>query len=87
MISDLNLLFDLKDVSKYKMLVNLPNDSTIQVKFVEKCFLTPTVVLKRVLYVPDFKFNLLYVSRLIAKNNCAIKFLSTFCAVQDFFTD
>lgn len=78
MISDLNMLYDLKDVSKENILVNLSNGSYVLVKYTEKCLLIPGLVLKRVLYVPDFKFNLLSVSKVTTENKCVIKFLNNF---------
>lgn len=75
MISNLNMLFDLKDVSNDKVLVNLPNGNYVPAKYIGKYFLTPELIFKKVLYVPDFKFNLLSVSKLTADNNCVVKFL------------
>lgn len=80
MLFDLNM-FDLKDVSKYNMPVNMPNGSFVLVKFVRKSYHTSNVVLKNVLYVPYFKFNLLFASKLITENNCVVKFLSTSCVI------
>lgn len=37
--------------------------------------------------MPDFKFNLLFVSRLTADNNCVFKFLDNSCVIQNFSTE
>lgn len=55
MIFYLNILFNLKNVSKENVPVNLPNESFVLVKYIGKCFLTLGLVLKTVLYVPNFK--------------------------------
>lgn len=81
MISDFNILFDLKDVSKENIPVNLPNGFFVFVRYIGKSFLTPGLVLKKVLYVLDFKINLLFMSRLTVENNCVIKLLNNSCVI------
>lgn len=37
--------------------------------------------------MPDFRFNLLSVSKLATENDCIVKFLRHSCVIQDSFTD
>lgn len=57
------------------------------VKFVGSCHLTPNTVVKRVLFILDFKFSLLFVSKLAFENNFSVKFLSHSYMVQDLHID
>lgn len=43
MISNLNILFDLKDVSKDNIPVNLPNGASVAVKYIGKYFLNSSI--------------------------------------------
>lgn len=81
MISDLNLMHDIKDISKTGLPVNLPNGLSVLIKHVGKCRLTSDIVLNNVFYVSDFKFNMLFVSRLTNENNCVVKFLKHSCII------
>lgn len=56
-----HMLFDIKDVSKNVLPVNLPNGLSVLVKYVGKCRLTHNIVLNNILYVSDVNFNLLII--------------------------
>lgn len=47
MISYFSVLFNIRDVSKCVMLVNLPNGNTVPVKCIASCQLTFEIVLKK----------------------------------------
>jgi len=63
-------------------LINLPNGPTIfanysgLVKFFDKCYLLD------VLYVPQFKLNLISTSKLSLQLKCTLTFISTHCIIQ-----
>ncbi|CAL1372799.1 unnamed protein product [Linum trigynum] len=63
--------------------VRIPNGDSIPVKRIGSVELTSGLKLKRVLYVPEFKCNLLSVSRLTQENNVALIFLRDMCIIQD----
>ena len=46
-------------------------------------FLSSDIMLFSVLYIPNFAFNLLSVSRLAKSLNCAVIFLPFHCLLQD----
>ncbi|CAL1357037.1 unnamed protein product [Linum trigynum] len=63
--------------------VRIPNGRYIPVEGVGSVQLNDRLILRRVLYVPDFKCNLLSVSRLTQDNAIALLFLADFCIIQD----
>lgn len=63
--------------------VKIPNDDTIPVKSVGNTRLPNRIEIKRVLNIPDFKWNLLFVSRLTRELNCVLIFFPDFCVLQD----
>ncbi|KAL5812533.1 hypothetical protein ACOSQ3_027483 [Xanthoceras sorbifolium] len=66
--------------------VTLPNHATIPVMYAGDVHLSPVLVLKDVLFVPQFQINLLSVSALLASSSLTIQFLHDGCVVQDLHT-
>lgn len=64
MLYNINMLLDIKVVYESGLPVNLPNDGFVL-----------ELVLEKVVFVLDYKFNLLSVSKLTIKHNCVIKFI------------
>ncbi|KAH0776707.1 hypothetical protein KY290_008118 [Solanum tuberosum] len=64
-------------------IVQLPNGETTQITHIGSCNVTPQDMLRNVLLVPDFKFNLLSVSQIIKDLKCAVFFFPNFVALQD----
>lgn len=64
--------------------VTLPDNSFISVKLSGDIRLSSTVVLKDVLYVPVFKFNLLSISKLAQDSRLSISFYLDYFTLQDF---
>ncbi|CAN1325400.1 hypothetical protein LINPERPRIM_LOCUS33485 [Linum perenne] len=58
------------------MSVSLPTSQQVSVSHIGFAFLTPTLVIRNVLVIPSFTFNLLYVSCLIAQHKMMLNFLS-----------
>ena len=47
---------------------------------------TPTISLSSVLYLPNFQFNLLSVSKITRGSNCSVSFFPNYCYFQDLVT-
>ncbi|CAL1413177.1 unnamed protein product [Linum trigynum] len=63
--------------------VRIPDGSSIPVKRIGSVKLDAGLSLGRVLHVPEFRCNLLSVSRLCQEHNVALIFLGDFCVIQD----
>lgn len=63
--------------------INLPTGDNVVISHIGKISLAPGLVLDKVLCVPAFKHNLLFVHKLLADNNCTIQFYGTYCTVID----
>lgn len=61
----------------------LPNGNSIGVSYKDTVVLDSNIILKDVLYVPSFKYNLISVSRFTHDNNDYLLFLSGNCLMQD----
>ncbi|KAL4324612.1 hypothetical protein GQ457_11G008400 [Hibiscus cannabinus] len=61
----------------------LPNNSVVSVAYSGTVRLSPSLVLRDVLFVPQFQFNLLSVSSLITDSNLSILFCKSECLIQD----
>jgi len=59
----MSLIIDMKPVKQHCCIV-MPNGQLAQVKHIGSIKIGPTLVLKDALYVPDFQFNVLTVSKL-----------------------
>ncbi|KAF7801679.1 Retrovirus-related Pol polyprotein from transposon RE1 [Senna tora] len=66
--------------------VQLPNGLIKKVKFVGKAILNTSITLENVLYVPEFKYNLIAVSKLATGLNVDVVFHDTGCVMQDRLT-
>ena len=85
MIGTSGLLSDLEQSSSLPN-VTLANGSATIVSGLGIANLSPNLSLSFVLYIPDFSFNLLSISKLIKILNCVAIFLSTHCNFQDLKT-
>ncbi|KAJ8421834.1 hypothetical protein Cgig2_020903 [Carnegiea gigantea] len=63
--------------------INLPNGNTASIAVVGNVELVNDIVLTKTLMVPEFKFNLLYVSKLLRDNNCVAIFYPELCLIQN----
>ncbi|KAJ0017827.1 hypothetical protein Pint_10779 [Pistacia integerrima] len=63
--------------------VRLPNGHVSEVSHIGSCFLSPTQKINNVLYVPDFKFNLISIAKLTKDLSCSVSFFPDFCVIQD----
>jgi hypothetical protein len=63
--------------------VSLADGSTSHISHKGDVLLSSDIMLSSVLHIPNFAFNLLFVSRLAKSLNCAIIFLPFHCLLQD----
>ncbi|GJW70558.1 hypothetical protein Tco_0127475 [Tanacetum coccineum] len=76
-----NILVNKKS-THFEAPVVIPNGDSIPVKGKGDYILPEGTKVNKVLYVPHFKFNLLYVSRLSRDLQCCISFFPDFCVMQ-----
>lgn len=62
--------------------VTIPNGDTVPVERKGNCMLQNEIIIERVLHIPKFNCNLLYVIRLTKELECAVTFLPDFCYMQ-----
>ena len=68
-----------------KSQVHLPTGDRVDVNHIGESTIFEDEVVKNVLYVPDFKFNLLSVSKMTRELSCFVSFYPDFCVFQDLF--
>lgn len=61
----------------------MPNGNFVKIERGGKCVLTKDLVIKDVVFVPDFKFNLQPVSKLAKDNGSTVLFTRDVCFIQD----
>ncbi|XP_074377153.1 uncharacterized protein LOC141718673 [Apium graveolens] len=82
MCSNRTLLTNIRFISQPYHIV-LPNKHIISVTQIGTVFLAPSIILKDVLFVPDFHCNFLSVSKLTQDHACVVSFLENQCIFQD----
>lgn len=66
----------------YPLLVTLPNSYKIKLTEVGSVYLAPQITLHKVMFVPSFNFNLIFISFLNARLKSLIAFTDTCCLMQ-----
>lgn len=62
--------------------VSLPNGHILLLPLNKgMCILLKNLMLRDVLFVPEFSFNLIFVSHLVSDNACIIQFTPSLCAI------
>jgi hypothetical protein len=77
-------MFDLIDVSEYKMTVGHPNGTKALITGIGKLKLSEKIVLKDVLVVPEYFVNLMSVYKLAKDNKLGCWFTEDGVDIQDF---
>lgn len=75
--------FSSMSLLKYSLTINLPNCQIIQVSYTGTICLFSDIILLNVLYVPNFKYNLMSVYKFFFKFQCRLLFTPNKCLVQD----
>jgi len=63
--------------------INLPNGSTVVAHISRTVQLSPQLIIQDVLYVPNFKFNLLSISKLLASSDYTLHFSNFQCQIKE----
>ena len=83
MCSNLSLFDSFETVSKDQHTITIPDGTELQVKHKGIVHLGPNIILKDVLHVPEFQFNLISVSKLCCDAGCSVSFTNNDCVLQD----
>lgn len=80
MVASLDILSDIEKVkTNHDRKVQLSNGRVTMVSHIGNCKITDTGVINNVLYIPDFKHNLLSVSMITRELKCFVSFYPDFC--------
>lgn len=63
--------------------VHLPNGEVVDVSHTGSCGIIEGKTISNVLCIPDFRYNLLSVSKITRELNCSVNFFPEFCIFQD----
>lgn len=63
--------------------INLPTGDIVSISHSGTVMLETGLIFKKVLYVPNFRHNLLSVQRLVKDASCQVQFYSTHCVIVD----
>ena len=64
-------------------MVKLPNGHHVTATHSGDIYLSASIILSDILYIPSFTFNLISISKLVSSTNCKLIFFSTSCILQD----
>lgn len=88
MVASLDMLTNIKIVSSMKgRKAHLPSGDVTIVIHIGSCKLTEAEEVQDVLYVPDFEYNLLSVSKVTRDLHCFVSFYHDFCLLQEMSWD
>lgn len=82
MTCDLDKLFNVTPATS-ELIIKLPTGDTTKITHIGDVRMANGLLLHKVLYVPQFKHNLLSIHRLDANNKCVVNFKSDSCEVVD----
>ena len=63
--------------------IKFPNESSVTSQYLSTIYFSSSLVLYNVLYIPDFTFNLICISKLIFTLSCKLIFYDHLCEIQD----
>lgn len=72
-------------VDKIKNGIHLPNVKTVAVSHLGSTTVLASHTISNVLYLPDFKINLMSVSKITKELQCMVGFFPKFCIFQDLY--
>ncbi|KAL2921578.1 Retrovirus-related Pol polyprotein from transposon TNT 1-94 [Bienertia sinuspersici] len=82
MCHNLTLFTSYELVKESDSFITIPDGGKVQVTHVGEVKLSEHIILKKVLFVPSFQFNLISVPKLCLDNSCSIQFTPSTCIVQ-----
>jgi len=80
--ADLSLLHDVKSIQNC-CFITMPNGKQAQIKHVGSMVLTSRLILKELLHISDFHFNLLTISKLTRQYSANVIFTPDVCLLHD----
>ncbi|WOH06718.1 hypothetical protein DCAR_0626146 [Daucus carota subsp. sativus] len=83
MCSELSLFTNCKDVTGPANYITIPNGKQVLVTQMGEVHIHDNLVLKDVLYVPDFKFNLVSIPKICKDLHCTVSFTDDKCFLQN----
>lgn len=66
--------------------VCLPNGDTAHVTHIGSCCISPRSIITYVLHLPEFKYNLMSVSKVTRELGCSVTFFPHFCVFQELYS-
>lgn len=78
---DLSLLQKVRSIQDH-CYITLPNGKKAQIRNTGSMTLSPDLILRDVLHIPDFQFNLLSISKLTKQYSANVVFTPEFCLLQ-----
>lgn len=66
--------------------VYLPNGNTTQVTHVGSCSLSDRSIISNVFYLPEFKYNVILVSKLTKELGCSVTFFPNCCVFKELYS-
>lgn len=84
--NNLSLLINIKDLTDSKHNITIPDGSKHKITKIGDVQLNEFLILKNVLFVPNFHFNLISVGKICLNENASIIFSKNFCLIQDHLT-
>lgn len=79
----MNMFTEYKSLKKIDHKITVADGKQVNVTSIGNINLTNGIVLKDVLYVPQFKFNLISIHKLCSDLACVVSFTLTNCVIQD----
>ncbi|KAK8348906.1 hypothetical protein V6Z11_A06G109600, partial [Gossypium hirsutum] len=83
MLSDFHYLESAISCASSSSCVRLATGSSSSITHTGSCTISPDIKLANVLYIPDFRYNLLSISKLTKDLHCFVSFYPHFCIFQD----
>ena len=83
MCNSLLHLHNIRNIKGHTHEITIPSGSKVKVSQLGDVQITPQLILKKVLFVPKFRFDLVSVHELCRDNNIQVSFTNEHCMVQD----
>lgn len=83
MTGNYSLLLNVQSLCSSSSSVKLPNGNHLSVSGKGSVVISDNLTLHNVLYVPNFHFNLLSISKFTKSHNCCVTFYPHYCTFQD----
>lgn len=71
-----------KHINNKKNTIIIPDGSYVKIKYIGTIKLSNGLKLNKVLYVPDFQYNLISINKLCKEHNAKISFIANVCVMQ-----